>query len=369
MNGNISGYNGLRIDPVSGNYHPGNGYRSYSPILMRFSAPDSWSPFGAGGINTYSYCAGDPINRSDPSGHFSWQSALGIGMGILGIIGTLFTGGAALIAAGGLEAAMISASASAMLVGTSGTVADISGILSITSAGTHPRAASALGWLSFASGLLSLGAGLLAGVGRSATHAANGGMVSAALHFSQAWTEPGENLLEADTAAVSQRLSKQQALAWIDDKNNFAHKTRGYQITSRDLNHKPNFFSNKFKPNQWTFINNYRRAQNVPYYASDIARYQYMKVASENNFIGRMPETIVRSGVSNQITLEMTEGKAGRELFDVFFKTPNGKSTQHIMKDFGLTAYAVERLEIPDDDAGHEAGSTFDFIIRLNPLS
>lgn len=368
MNGNISGFNGLRIDPVSGNYHPGNGYRSYSPILMRFSAPDSWSPFGAGGINTYSYCAGDPINRSDPSGHFSWQSALGIGMGILGIIGTLFTGGAALIAAGGLEAAMISASASAMLVGTSGTVADISGILSITSAGTHPRAASALGWLSFASGLLSLGAGLLAGVGRSATRAEDEG-VSTALHYSLAWTEPGENLLEADSASASQRLSKEQARAWIDDGNNFAHKITGYKITSRDLNNRRNLFGNKFKPNKWTFVNNYRREQNVPYYASDVTRYQYERIATENNFIGRMPETIVRSGVFNEATLEMTKGKAGRELFDVFFKTPNGKSTQHIMNDFGLTAYAVERLEIPDNDAGHEAGITYDFIIRLNPLN
>lgn len=368
MNGNISGFNGLRIDHVSGNYHPGKGYRSYSPILMRFTAPDSWSPFGAGGINTYSYCAGDPINRSDPSGHFSWQAALGIGMGILGIIGTLFTGGAALIAAGGLEAAMLSASATTMLVGGSGIVADISGILSITSAGTHPRAASALGWLSFASGLLSLGAGLLAGIGRSAMRA-DGERVSTAQHYSLAWTEPGENLLEADTASASQRLSSEQARAWIDDKNNFAHKIRGNNITSRDLNNKLNLFSNKFKPNKWTFINNYRRVQNVPYYASDIARYQYEKIAAENNFIGKMPDVLVRSGVSNETTLALTEGKSGEELFDAFFKTPNGKSTQRVMSDFGLTANAVERREIPDDDAGHEAGSTFDFIIRLNPLS
>ncbi len=47
----------------------GNGYRWYLPWLMRFNAPDSLSPFGAGGSNAYAYCAADPINRSDPSGH------------------------------------------------------------------------------------------------------------------------------------------------------------------------------------------------------------------------------------------------------------------------------------------------------------
>ncbi|WP_410936931.1 RHS repeat-associated core domain-containing protein [Pseudomonas capeferrum] len=48
----------------------GNGYRAYSPQLMRFHSPDSWAPFNQGGINGYAYCSGDPVNRFDPSGHF-----------------------------------------------------------------------------------------------------------------------------------------------------------------------------------------------------------------------------------------------------------------------------------------------------------
>jgi RHS repeat-associated protein len=63
------GYNGEYSDPITGDYHLGNGYRAFSPTVMRFTAPDSWAPFGSGGLNTYAYCSGNPINASDPSGH------------------------------------------------------------------------------------------------------------------------------------------------------------------------------------------------------------------------------------------------------------------------------------------------------------
>ncbi|MFJ4443159.1 RHS repeat-associated core domain-containing protein [Pseudomonas sp. NPDC089422] len=63
------GFNGEREDSHSGTYLLGNGYRAYSPALRRFFAPDSWSPFGKGGVNAYGYCAGDSINNVDPDGH------------------------------------------------------------------------------------------------------------------------------------------------------------------------------------------------------------------------------------------------------------------------------------------------------------
>lgn len=63
-------FNGERRDPVTGHYLLGNGYRAFNPILKRFNSPDNMSPFGKGGLNPYAYCMGDPVNYSDPSGHF-----------------------------------------------------------------------------------------------------------------------------------------------------------------------------------------------------------------------------------------------------------------------------------------------------------
>ncbi|MGP5107872.1 RHS repeat-associated core domain-containing protein, partial [Pseudomonas helleri] len=75
----VLGFNGERDDKTTGHYLLGNGYRAFNPVLMRFNSPDSWSPFGDGGINAYAYCAGDPVNRTDPTGHF-WRSLFkGIG--------------------------------------------------------------------------------------------------------------------------------------------------------------------------------------------------------------------------------------------------------------------------------------------------
>jgi len=147
----LAAFNGEQLDSVTGLYLLGNGYRAYSPTLMRFLAPDSMSPFGAGGLNAYSYCLGDPVNRVDPTGHISWQSILGIGASILGIVASVLTMGAATpwaVAALGLAVA--------------------SGLASIASEVVNELAPGSqtgeiLGWISFGLGLASLGAGLAAG--------------------------------------------------------------------------------------------------------------------------------------------------------------------------------------------------------------
>ncbi|MGW5623592.1 RHS repeat-associated core domain-containing protein [Streptomyces olivaceus] len=76
-----SGY----LDP-SGLYKMGARY--YDPNLGRFTQPD---PSGKEN-NAYLYAAGDPINRSDPSGLLSLGS-IGDGLGIAGILYEGFTGG------------------------------------------------------------------------------------------------------------------------------------------------------------------------------------------------------------------------------------------------------------------------------------
>ena len=65
----LRGFNGEQPDPLTGHYHLGNGYRQFNPVLMRFNSPDSWSPFGEGGLNAYGYCEGDPVNLVDRNGH------------------------------------------------------------------------------------------------------------------------------------------------------------------------------------------------------------------------------------------------------------------------------------------------------------
>ncbi|WP_233444345.1 RHS repeat-associated core domain-containing protein [Pseudomonas monteilii] len=64
----LLGYTGQFVDAATGGYPLGNGRRLYMPGIGRFCSPDSLSPFGAGGLNAYAYCSGDPVNRVDPSG-------------------------------------------------------------------------------------------------------------------------------------------------------------------------------------------------------------------------------------------------------------------------------------------------------------
>ncbi|WCM52323.1 RHS repeat-associated core domain-containing protein [Pseudomonas sp. WJP1] len=107
----LLGFNGERPDPVTGHYHLGNGYRQFNPMLMRFNSPDSWSPFGKGGLNAYMYCGADPVNRSDPSGHSLLSQASRLTLAApkkpaqivgLGVVGALSLSGIAVATIGGI---------------------------------------------------------------------------------------------------------------------------------------------------------------------------------------------------------------------------------------------------------------------------
>ncbi|CAO98069.1 RHS repeat domain-containing protein [Erwinia tasmaniensis] len=156
----LPGFNGERVDPVSGCYHLGNGCRTYNPVLMRFNSPDSLSPFGGGGMNAYAYCAGDPLNNTDPSGHMSWQGIMGIVTGALGLAFSAFTAGASIAAAGSVMAALGAASTTSLVAGGLGLLADATAIASGASQDNHPRASAVLGWVSMATGIAGVVAGL-----------------------------------------------------------------------------------------------------------------------------------------------------------------------------------------------------------------
>ncbi|WP_372490369.1 RHS repeat-associated core domain-containing protein [Pseudomonas sp. WHRI 8519] len=66
------GFNGEHLLAHTSLYILGSGYRAFNPSLLRFYSADSLSPFGDGGINSYAYCSGDPVNQIDPTGHASF---------------------------------------------------------------------------------------------------------------------------------------------------------------------------------------------------------------------------------------------------------------------------------------------------------
>lgn len=155
-NNRLQGFNGEHFDQVSGSYHLGNGYRAYNPVLMRFNCPDSLSPFSAGGINPYAYCAGDPVNYTDPSGHLSWIAMTGITLNIIGLGLSVLTAGMSIAAAGGVMAAISSASASGLVIGSLNIGSDITGIIGGSIEIFDPEASSAFGWMSLALGFYSM---------------------------------------------------------------------------------------------------------------------------------------------------------------------------------------------------------------------
>ncbi|WP_434626814.1 RHS repeat-associated core domain-containing protein [Chromobacterium sp. CV08] len=158
-------FNGERSDPANWQYHLGNGYRAYSPALMRFRCPDSLSPFGAGGVDAYAYCAGDPVNRADPSGHLSWQAWTSIGLGVAGLALAAVTAGASIAASGGVIAALETASALSLAIGGAVVAADAAAIASGSLEERAPQASAILAWMSLgagaAGGMAAIGAGAL----------------------------------------------------------------------------------------------------------------------------------------------------------------------------------------------------------------
>jgi guanyl-specific ribonuclease Sa len=91
-------------------------------------------------VNAYAYCAGDPINRSDPTGHF-WKWIV-LGISVVAAVASLGALAAPLVAG---SAALTASALGGAVINTVGAAAEL-GALAAEAAGDD-KAASILGWI------------------------------------------------------------------------------------------------------------------------------------------------------------------------------------------------------------------------------
>jgi len=163
----LPAFNGERLDVASNLYFLGNGLRAYSPYLRMFLQADPWSPFDEGGINSYAYCAGNPVNLTDRNGMWSnwWKWALTGGALVLAVVAAGF-GAFALSAAMGAAAPTIAAGIATTIATTTAVAvpAATGALLAATAtsavAAAAVTAAAGAAWGIASKAALTVGAGL-----------------------------------------------------------------------------------------------------------------------------------------------------------------------------------------------------------------
>ncbi|MGX5057189.1 hypothetical protein ACWKX9_26810, partial [Enterobacter asburiae] len=110
---------------------------------------------GAGGLNPYAYCGGDPVNHTDPSGHLSMASWINLGASVIGIALAIFSAGSSIAAAagviGGLETAEFSVTEGVLT--TLSVLSDSTNIASNALSDAAPKASTILGMISIVSAI------------------------------------------------------------------------------------------------------------------------------------------------------------------------------------------------------------------------
>ena len=213
---------------------PGSN-RPYDPCLFMFLSPDSASPDGAGGLNRYAYCSGDPVNRVDPDGHAWWNWVVaGIGL-VLGAVAVVATAGTAAPAIGAAYTALLGAGASTAgaAAGAVAAVAttSIAGAVSVAAvaveaialgtgvasvaleASGNEKAAGILGWISFGTGLASLGMSIGSSAAKAASKAKKlPGILRQKLMFRTGASAPSEFATLGNV--VEESVSKARSSPW-----------------------------------------------------------------------------------------------------------------------------------------------------------
>lgn len=141
---------------------------------------------------------------------------------------------------------------------------------------------------------------------------------------------------------IEHKLSKESNIVHSNYKNRRPGASRG----------SPGF-TNEFHPGTWILKRNFK-ADNGKVYASNIVLKQYSLISKRKNFYGVLPKVIVRWGVINRGALEATSihdddpndaVQRERLMRQRFLETSdNGKHTQRILNDLGLSAIRVERF-------------------------
>ena len=89
-------YTGKELDSTGLYFY---AWRYYDPVLGRFCQPDTIipQPYNPQSLNRYSYCENNPLNYTDPSGHWSWKKFFHSAVGALvGVVLTVCLGPAGL---------------------------------------------------------------------------------------------------------------------------------------------------------------------------------------------------------------------------------------------------------------------------------
>jgi hypothetical protein len=106
------------------------------------------------------------------------------------------------------------------------------------------------------------------------------------------------------------------------------------------------YFEIYYRPDNWIISEAFRDPL-VPFYMTDVVRYQYEKAAELGGFQGSLPKKIVREQIINPATKDIIrEYRDTPDFMRKFMEeTVNGKSSKRIMDELGLEADSLEIIE------------------------